>query len=204
MRKKREIDKGELAEIEELYDGRYSSVKELAKIFNTSTCTMRWITNHKNFRQEQTSRGKEWMKEHPERTREIQRKACMTYWLKTKKNQKKKKPLVPKIKQKKTSLFKKIFSWNATKDSNILTFYHGTDRYGLRETEEQGFLLRKGAIDTPYTYLTTDIKEAKKYGNIIIEVQYDTNKHPEMNNYQKGDWQCRVYEPIYNYKVNSK
>lgn len=46
------------------------------------------------------------------------------------------------------------------------------------------------------TYLTPDIEEAKKYWNIVLEVEYNPYKHRRENNYMKGCWQFRVYEPI--------
>lgn len=87
-----------------------------------------------------------------------------------------------------------------------MKFYHGTSKHGLKETKKQGFLLHKRTNKmfptmTPCTYLAVDINEAKEYGDIILEVEYDPHKNPEMNNYQKDSWQVRVYEPIYNYKV---
>ena len=41
-----------------------------------------------------------------------------------------------------------------------------------------------------------DINEAKCYGEIILEVEYNPFLHPKMNNYIDGCWQLRVYEPI--------
>ncbi len=89
------------------------------------------------------------------------------------------------------------------------TFYHGTNNHGLSETKKQGFLLHNRATKdfpnmSPCTYLATDIEEAKQYGNVILEVDYNPDENPDMNNWHKGAWQCRVYEPIYNYKVLSK
>jgi len=87
-----------------------------------------------------------------------------------------------------------------------MKFYHGMNKKGLKETEEQGFLLHKRATEdsprmSPCTYLATDIEEAKEYGDIILEVEYDPFKNPKENNYQKDSWQVRVYEPIYKYKI---
>ena len=92
-----------------------------------------------------------------------------------------------------------------------MKFYHGTNKHGLKEIKKQGYLLHKRVIldddgkplfnPSPCTYLAVDIKEAKQYGDIILEVEYDPYKTPEMNNYQKGAWQIRVYEPIHKYKL---
>lgn len=88
----------------------------------------------------------------------------------------------------------------------ILTFYHGTSEHGLKNTNKQGYLLHERKSDimpnaSPCTYLATDFKEAKQYGDIILKVKYNPFKNPQMNNYCKGCWQVRVYEPIYNYEV---
>ena len=94
-----------------------------------------------------------------------------------------------------------------------MKFYHGTDKEGLEETKKQGYLLHKRVIlnddgtvcemfnPSPCTYLATDLAEAKQYGDVILEVEYDPFKNPKMNNYQKDAWQLRVYEPIYKYEI---
>jgi len=93
-----------------------------------------------------------------------------------------------------------------------MKFYHGTNKHGLEEANKQGFLLHKRVIlekdgkpskifnPSPCTYLAVDLEEAKQYGDVILEVEYNPTENPEMNNYQKGCWQLRVYEPIYTYK----
>lgn len=82
-----------------------------------------------------------------------------------------------------------------------MILYHGTNKYGLEETVKQGYLLcKRGKGRSPCTYLAVNLEEAKQYGDIILEVEYDPSKNPEMNNYQEGCWQCRVYEPIYEYR----
>ena len=77
------------------------------------------------------------------------------------------------------------------------TFYHGTNKHGWEETLKQGYLLHdRGEDISPCTYLAVDIKEAECYGDIILKVKYDPSINPNKNNYQKGCWQLRVYEPI--------
>ena len=87
-----------------------------------------------------------------------------------------------------------------------MKFYHGTNNHGLNETRTQGYLLHNRATKrhpniTPCIYLAVDKKEAKRYGNILLEVKYDPNKNPKYNNYCINCWQIRVYEPIYVFKV---
>ena len=87
-----------------------------------------------------------------------------------------------------------------------LIFYHGTNKFGLDEANKQGFLLHKRATKEfpntdDCTYLAIDIEEAKEYGDVILKVKYNPFRNPRKNNYCRGCWQVRVYEPIYNYEV---
>lgn len=87
-----------------------------------------------------------------------------------------------------------------------MTFYHGTSKenwetiqkegvlYGRRYVfDKNGFPLRE--IDR-CTYLATDLEEAKCYGEVVLQVEYDPLKSGDKNNYCEGCWQMRVYEPI--------
>ena len=78
-----------------------------------------------------------------------------------------------------------------------MIFYHGTTESSWKKIQEEGILfgIRKFA-KSRCTYLTTDINEAKQYGDIILQIEYDPFKNPNMNNYIDEAWQCRVYEPI--------
>ena len=73
------LDKGDIAEIKEFYDGTFGSVREMARRFNVSTEVIRWMVNHNNFKKEQTRRTRNWQKKHPERAREMSRKAGLKY-----------------------------------------------------------------------------------------------------------------------------
>ena len=78
-----------------------------------------------------------------------------------------------------------------------MTFYHGTTEENWKRIQEEGILfgVRKLA-KSRCTYLTTDINEARQYGEVFLQVEYNPLEHPDMNNYVNGCWQCRVYEPI--------
>jgi hypothetical protein len=78
-----------------------------------------------------------------------------------------------------------------------MIFYHGTTENAWNKIQEEGFLfgVRKFA-KSRCTYLTPDISEAKQYGEVILQVEYNPLEHPDMNNYVDGCWQLRVYEPI--------
>lgn len=89
--------------------------------------------------------------------------------------------------------------------TGVMTFYHGTNEHGLETTKKQGYLLHERKSKampnaSPCTYLAVDIEEAEQYGDIILKVKYNPFKNSQMNNYYKGCWQVRVYEPIYNYE----
>ena len=74
-RGKNRFTKAEKAEIAELYLGNYGSVRELAKLFGVSNMVMRYFVNHNDCRKFHTEYGNKWRKEHPERAKELQRKA---------------------------------------------------------------------------------------------------------------------------------
>ena len=72
-----------------------------------------------------------------------------------------------------------------------MIFYHGTSKENWDTIQREGILFN-GRV----TYLAVDMEEAKCYGNIVLQVEYDPTTHPNMNNYVDGCWQFRVYEPI--------
>ena len=86
-----------------------------------------------------------------------------------------------------------------------MVFYHGTSKenwntiqkdgtlYGRRfVTDDNGNIIKE--VDR-CTYLAVDLEEAKCYGDVVLQVEYDplNSKH---NNYTEDCWQVRVYEPI--------
>ena len=72
-----------------------------------------------------------------------------------------------------------------------MIFYHGTSKENWDAIQKEGILFN-GRV----TYLSIDLDEAKCYGAIVLQVEYDPTIHPDMNNYIDGCWQLRVYEPI--------
>lgn len=86
-----------------------------------------------------------------------------------------------------------------------MIFYHGTSQENWKAIQEEGFLYGKRYITDNNgkiireigrcTYLATDLEEAKQYGEVILQVEYNPNVS-EYNNYIEGCWQVRVYEPI--------
>ena len=89
-----------------------------------------------------------------------------------------------------------------------MKFYHGTTLENWEKIQKEGILFgvrvvldKNGNVSSKYktqrtTYLTTTIEEAKCYGDIVLEVEYDPSLQPKKNNYVDGCWQLRVYEPI--------
>lgn len=49
----KKLDRGEIAEIKDLFSGEWASMRELARIFDISIDRMRWIVNFKNYRTKQ-------------------------------------------------------------------------------------------------------------------------------------------------------
>lgn len=83
-----------------------------------------------------------------------------------------------------------------------MLFFHGTS---IEKIKAEGILYGRryvlnndGSIKKEVdrcTYLTPDLEEAKHYGEVVLQVEYDpySSKH---NNYNPDSWQMRVYEPI--------
>lgn len=86
-----------------------------------------------------------------------------------------------------------------------MVFYHGTSKENWNAIQKEGILYgrrfitdNKGNITKEVdrcTYLAVDLEEAKCYGDVVLQVEYNplNSKH---NNYKEGCWQVRVYEPI--------
>ena len=82
-----------------------------------------------------------------------------------------------------------------------MIFYHGTSVDAYEHILKEGVLFGKrgmfqGHETSRCTYLATEIEEAKKYGDVVLKVEYDIEKNKRMHNYCDGCWQIRVYEPI--------
>lgn len=81
-----------------------------------------------------------------------------------------------------------------------MKFYHGTTTENWTKINEEGILFgfrnTDGCNSSRCTYLALDINEAKSYGEILLEVEYDPFLNKKDNNYCDGCWQLRVYEPI--------
>ena len=81
-----------------------------------------------------------------------------------------------------------------------MIFYHGTSLENWKLIQEEGILFGKLFVNDKLisrcTYLATDLNEAKCYGDVILEVEYNPFKRNKKNNYIEGCWQFRVYEPI--------
>lgn len=80
-----------------------------------------------------------------------------------------------------------------------MKWYHGTDKEAWKYIQKERILFGIDKFDDTAprkTYLAADIEEAKCYGNVLLEVEYNPFINPGMNNYIDGCWQIRVYEPI--------
>lgn len=97
-----------------------------------------------------------------------------------------------------------------------MKWYHGTSIENWKTIQEEGVLYgRRYVTDnvgnilyevSRCTYLATDNEEAKCYGTILLEVEYNpfnrlgnikkNSKGRPVNNYIPDCWQIRVYEPI--------
>lgn len=87
-----------------------------------------------------------------------------------------------------------------------MIFYHGTSKERWDAIQKEGVLYGRryvlgnnGNIIKELdrcTYLAADIEEAKCYGDVILQVEYNPLQNKEENNYTDDCWQLRVYEPI--------
>lgn len=81
-----------------------------------------------------------------------------------------------------------------------MKFYHGTSDENYNQIIDEGVLwgLRgtfQGRRISRCTYLAVHKEDARQYGNVLLEVEYDPTKS-EYNNFCEDCWQIRVYEPI--------
>ena len=86
-----------------------------------------------------------------------------------------------------------------------MVFYHGTSKENWNAIQKEGILYGRRFVTDNHgniikevdrcTYLAVDLEEAKCYGDVVLQVEYNplNSKH---NNYTEGCWQVRVYEPI--------
>lgn len=81
-----------------------------------------------------------------------------------------------------------------------MKFYHGTSKENWEAIKQEGILFGRLLVNNKEvsrcTYLAVDLEEAKCYGEVVLEVEYNPYKHKNMNNYIEDCWQLRVYEPI--------
>lgn len=82
-----------------------------------------------------------------------------------------------------------------------MKFYHGTDTEGWGKIQAEGMLWGvRPLAKSRATYLALSKEEAKQYGNVVLEVEYDPNPGVD-DNYNPEAWQLRVYVPILMNKV---
>ena len=82
-----------------------------------------------------------------------------------------------------------------------MTFYHGTTEEAYEKIVNEGILygirgIFQGREMDRCTYLAVNVEEAKQYGPVLLQVEYDPFVNNKYNNYEEGCWQVRVYEPI--------
>ena len=86
--------------------------------------------------------------------------------------------------------------------NNKIPFFHGTSLQNWNLIKKDGFLFGKHNTYN-YSYLTPDINMAKKYGNIILQVNYTPTGIIGIDNYgfyppsqNEYCWQFSVFIPI--------
>jgi len=64
-----------------------------------------------------------------------------------------------------------------------------------RKIQGEGILWGMRSAPSRCTYLTPLIEEARRYGDVVLEVKYDPTTEGK-NNYFPDEWQHREYNPI--------
>lgn len=75
-----------------------------------------------------------------------------------------------------------------------MIFYHGTSKQNWELIKKEGFLFGIRNAPSRCTYLAVDIEEAKRYGEVLLKVNYIPSYNND--NYCEDCWQVRVYTPI--------
>ena len=80
-----------------------------------------------------------------------------------------------------------------------MKFYHGTTIDKWKQIQFEGILFGEHK-SYRYTYLTPDIEMAKKYGDVLLEVDYIPGSKKDNYGYNPSEgqecWQFSVFEPI--------
>ncbi len=76
-----------------------------------------------------------------------------------------------------------------------MLMYHGTTAEKWAKIQEEGVLWGVRNAPSRCTYLAALLVDAKGYGDIVLEVDFDP-KTDTPNNFHPDSWQCRVYVPI--------
>lgn len=75
-----------------------------------------------------------------------------------------------------------------------MKFYHWTTKENWEKIKAEWCLWWVRNAPSRCTYLAVDEDEAKQYGDVVLEVEYEPKKLKD--NYCEWCWQVRVYEPI--------
>ena len=75
-----------------------------------------------------------------------------------------------------------------------MIFYHGTSLDNWKKIQREGVLWGIRKAPSRCTYLAVDREDVKRYGDIVLQVEYTPKVRDD--NYFDGCWQCRVYVPI--------
>lgn len=76
----KQLDKGQIAEVKELYDGTRASVVELSKLFKVGYHVIEYLVNHDRRKETSKKYSKIWQQKNPERTRVMLKKASIKYY----------------------------------------------------------------------------------------------------------------------------
>ena len=158
MKKKsiKQLDKGEIAEILDFYDGTWTIIRYLSKTFNVSEKSLRYFLNYKNYREKQAKDCKEWRLKNPERTKELNKRAFQRYYKKYReeilekqhKNYRKNhEKILKKMRERYKKNPEKYNKWrleNPEKFKEIQRRYYLKNRERILEQKNEEYRLKKG------------------------------------------------------------
>ena len=76
------LDKAAKAEIKDLYDGSFASIRELSMLFNIDPITIMYFLDYKNRRKKQIEATRKWQKKNPKKVKISNKKAVKKYYAK--------------------------------------------------------------------------------------------------------------------------
>ena len=135
------LDKAEKAEITDLYDGSFASIRKLAGLFNSDIYTIMYFVDYRGRKKKQAEASRIWCAKNPEKAKEMNDRATKKYY-----NSPKGKAVLHKIYlKKKREGFYQSEKWKTMKHK-----YYLKNKERIKENHRKHYLKKKkeGYFDT--------------------------------------------------------